>query len=73
MHHRPTRALLALLAPVIVMIAFATSAMAAGHAGKVDVCHWANHKYVEISVSANALPAHLGHGDVLTDEYGDCP
>jgi hypothetical protein len=68
-----TRALLVLLAPVIVMIAFSASALAAGPAGKVDVCHWANHKYVEISVSANAEPAHLAHGDVLVDEYGDCP
>jgi hypothetical protein len=68
------RALLVLLAPVIVMIAFAASALGAGHAGKVDVCHWADHKYVEISISVNALPAHLAHGDVEVDvEYGDCP
>jgi hypothetical protein len=73
MLRRPTRALVALMAPVIVTIAFAASALGAGGAGKVDVCHWANHKYVEINVSVNALPAHLGHGDVLTDEYGDCP
>jgi hypothetical protein len=67
------RALLVLLAPVIVMIAFSASALGAGHAGKVDVCHWASHKFVEISVSLNALPAHLNHGDVEVDEYGDCP
>jgi len=24
-------------------------------------------------VSENAMPAHLRHGDVLADEYGDCP
>jgi hypothetical protein len=71
--HRPTRALLALLLPVIVMIAFSASALAASPGGKVDVCHWANHKFVEISVSVNAEPAHLRHGDVLPDEYGDCP
>ena len=71
--NRLTRVLLALLVPVIVMIAFSASALGAGNAGKVDVCHWANHKYVEISVSANALPAHLAHGDVEVDEYGDCP
>jgi hypothetical protein len=71
--NRRTRTLAALAAPVIVSIAFAASALGAGGAGKVDVCHWANHKYVEINVSMNALPAHLGHGDVLTDEYGDCP
>ncbi|MGH2488038.1 MAG: hypothetical protein ACRDFR_00260 [Candidatus Limnocylindria bacterium] len=71
--HRLTRTLLALLAPVIVMIAFSASALAVGPQGKVDICHFANHKFVEISVSANAEPAHLAHGDVLTDEYGDCP
>jgi hypothetical protein len=70
--HKPTRALLALLLPVIVMIAFSASALAAP-GGKVDICHWANHKYVQINVSVNAEPAHLRHGDVLADEYGDCP
>jgi hypothetical protein len=38
----------------------------------VAICHWANHKFVKITVSMNAMPAHLRHGDVLTDEYGDC-
>ena len=71
MNHRLTRALLALLLPVIVMIAFSASALAAGGGEKVDICHWANHKYVEISVSVNAEPAHLRHGDFV-DEYGDC-
>ena len=71
--HRLRRALLALLAPVIVLIAFSASALAAPPQGKVDICHWANHKFVEISVAANAEPAHLAHGDVLTDEYGDSP
>jgi len=70
--HKPMRALLALLLPVIVMIAFSASALAAP-GGKVDICHWANHKYVQINVSENAMPAHLRHGDVLADEYGDCP
>ncbi len=74
MFNRLKRVLLALLVPVIVMIAFSASALAVGNAGKVDVCHWANHKFVEISVSVNALPAHLAHGDVEVDvEYGDCP
>jgi hypothetical protein len=71
--HKPIRALLALLLPVIVMIAFSTSALAVGGGGKVDICHWASHKYVEISVSVHAMPAHLNHGDVMPDvEYGDC-
>jgi len=73
--HRPMRALLALLLPVIVMIAFSASALAVGGGGKVDICHWADHKYVKINVSVNAMPAHLRHGDILAsdDEYGDCP
>jgi hypothetical protein len=69
--HKPMRVLLALLLPLIVMIAFSASALAAGP--KVDICHFASHKFVEISVSENAMPAHLRHGDVLPDEYGDCP
>lgn len=73
MNHRLTRALLALLVPVIVMIVFSASALAVGNAGKVEMCHWANHKFVEISVSVNAMPAHLNHGDLMTDDYGDCP
>lgn len=71
MSHRLTRALLALMAPVIVLIAFSASALAAPPQGKVDICHWANHKFVEISVAVNAMPAHLAHGDFI-DEYGDC-
>lgn len=40
---------------------------------KVDICHFAgNNNYSVISVSTNALPAHLAHGDVvLEDEDGD--
>jgi hypothetical protein len=71
--HRPTRALFALVLPLIVLIVLATSAAAHGNANKVDVCHWAGGRFHEIRVSANALPAHLAHGDVLPDEYGDCP
>jgi hypothetical protein len=61
------------MAPVIITIAFAASALGAGGAGKVDICHWSSHKFHVINVSVNALPAHLRHGDVLPDEYGDCP
>ena len=70
---QPIRFLATLLLSFAVMIVFVTSAAAGGQHGKVDVCHWADHKYVEINVSENALPAHLGHGDVMPDEYGDCP
>jgi len=62
-----------LILPAAILLGFVASAAAGGNAGKVDVCHFASHKYVEINVSANALPAHLRHGDVEPDEYGDCP
>jgi hypothetical protein len=49
------------------------SAMGKPH-DKVDVCHQTgNGGFHEINISANALPAHLRHGDVMPDEYGDCP
>jgi hypothetical protein len=41
---------------------------------KVNVCHrTGNGSFHEINISGNALPAHLAHGDVLPDQYGDCP
>jgi hypothetical protein len=71
---RARRLLLTLLLPAIVLAAFAATAMAqGGPAGKVDICHWASHKYVAINVSVHALPAHLRHGDVFPDDYGQCP
>lgn len=72
---RNIRALfVALVVPMLVLGIFAVSmTLAAGKAGKSDVCHWANHKYVEINVSNNAVPAHMRHGDVMPDEYGACP
>jgi hypothetical protein len=62
-----------MILPAVILLGFVASAAAGGNAGKAEVCHFASHKYVEINVSVNALPAHLGHGDVLPDEYGDCP
>jgi hypothetical protein len=71
---RARRLLITLLLPVIIILGIvATAAAAGGPAGKVEVCHFASHKYVEISISANALPAHMAHGDVLPDQYGSCP
>ena len=43
-----------------------------GYAGKVTICHHtgsARNPTVTISVNANALPAHFGHGDTI----GPCP
>jgi hypothetical protein len=64
----------AVVVPALILGVFTVSAVfAGGPQGKSDVCHHAAHKYVEINVSNNAVPAHLAHGDVLPDEYGDCP
>lgn len=70
---RPIRALITVLLSFAVVIVFATSAAAGGHHSKVDICHWTGHTFVEITVSEQAVPAHLRHGDVMPDEYGDCP
>jgi hypothetical protein len=65
--------MVATVIPAIIVTIFAVSSVAAGgNAGKVALCHWANHKFVKINVSMNAEPAHLRHGDVVTDEYGEC-
>lgn len=62
----------ALVIPLLVFSLFLVSGVLAAPAGKVAVCHWANHKYVLITVSEHAVPAHLGHGDVLLTGYA-CP
>jgi hypothetical protein len=72
--HLPRRILATLVIPALILATFAVSGAAAGGPnGKVTICHWANHKYVEITVSSNALPAHMAHGDVMPDQYGACP
>ena len=72
---RPVRFLIvAIVVPALILSAFAVSAVfAVGPQGKSTVCHAAANKFVEISISNNAVPAHMAHGDVLPDEYGDCP
>lgn len=72
---RTYRALVAaVVVPILILGIFAVSlAFAGGQAGKSSICHFASHKYVEINISNNAVPAHLRHGDVLPDLYGDCP
>ena len=67
------RFLVAAVVPAMILSVFAVGAVNAhGSAGKVEICHWANHKFVKISVSKDAEPAHLRHGDMEADEYGDC-
>jgi hypothetical protein len=49
-----------------------TPAAASQYAGKVTICHHTHsqkHPFVTITVSRNALPAHLRHGDTI----GPCP
>ena len=71
--HTFRRFLVATLVPALIITIIAVGGVAAnGSSGKVELCHWASHKFVEISVSMNAKPAHLGHGDVEADEYGEC-
>jgi hypothetical protein len=50
-----------------------SSVVASGPLGKTTICHAASSKFVEITVNDHALPAHMAHGDILTDDYGDCP
>jgi len=68
------RYLSALVVTGLIIALFAVSAVVAGGPqGKTTICHSAGHKYVEITVSNNAVPAHMRHGDTMPDEYGDCP
>jgi uncharacterized membrane protein YgcG len=71
--HTVRRFLVTILVPALIVSIFAVGAAAAhGSDGKVSLCHWASHKFVKITVSLNAKPAHLKQGDVDPDEYGDC-
>ena len=66
--------LVAIVVPALILVIFAVSAaFAVGPQGKSTICHHASHKFVQITVSNNAVDAHLRHGDVLPDEYGACP
>ena len=60
--------------PGVMLVALATGAIAGSNNQKVTLCHvTGNGSYHQITVSVNALPAHLRHGDVLPDDYGDGP
>lgn len=57
-----------------VAISATAVAQQGGGQEKVTLCHaTGTGGYVEISVAAPAVPAHLAHGDVHPDQYGDCP
>ena len=72
---RVRRLLFTALVPAMVLVAATTaSAVGSPQGRQVDVCHrTGNGSFHEINISMNALDAHLRHGDVLPDEYGDCP
>lgn len=43
-----------------------------GRANKVTICHkLGNGNFISLTVSINALPAHLNHGDYIADADGD--
>ena len=68
------RLLLTLLFPALLIVVLATGAMAGGGDHKMAVCHvTGNGSFHQISVDVHAVPAHLQHGDVLVDDYGECP
>lgn len=71
--NRARKVALGLIVPVILGAGIATTGLAAPPDGKVDLCHQAGSKFVEISVSSNAVAAHMAHGDVEADAYGECP
>ena len=67
------RLLFTALVPGMVLVATTAASTIGSPQEKVTVCHrTGNGSAHEITISANALPAHLRHGDVLADEYGDC-
>ena len=68
------RMMFSALVPALVLVAASTANVVGQPLDKVSVCQrTGNGSYHEVNISQNALPAHLKHGDVLPDEYGDCP
>lgn len=68
------RLLLTLVFPALLLVVLATGATAGGNNEKATLCHrTGNGSSHQITVSVNAMPAHLRHGDVTPDLYGDCP
>lgn len=67
------RVTLAATMGLVLVAGLGSTAMAGGpKQEKVDICHRAGDKFVQISVAQPAVSAHMRHGDTLPDEYGDC-
>ena len=70
---RARRMLFTALVPAMVLVSAVTASAMGTPQEKVTVCHrtgdGGSHA---ITISGNALPAHMRHGDTLPDQYGDC-
>lgn len=62
-------ALFALVVAALTLNMEAGTVLEAQGSGKVDVCHKAGGGFHVISVNANALKGHLGHGDLLPGSF----
>lgn len=70
---RARRLLLTALVPAMVLVSVMTASAVGTPQDKVTICHvTGNGGSHQITVSGNALDAHMRHGDTLPDEYGDC-
>ena len=67
------RSILVVALLAVLAIGLGASSFAASGQNRVTICHHAGHRYVKITVAEPALVAHLAHGDLMPDEYGDCP
>ena len=74
MFSRVKKSILVLAVPAILAVGLGASSFAApGGQDRVTICHQAGHRFISITVAEPALDAHMGHGDMMPDEYGDCP
>lgn len=71
------RRILSLASAATLLVAVAAGSALAGQGAadhsKVAICHvTGNGRSIAITVSSNAVPAHMRHGDALPDAYGAC-
>ncbi len=71
------RRILSMASAAMLLLAVAAGSALAGQGAadhsKVAICHInGNGTAIAITVSANAVPAHMAHGDALPDGYGAC-